>query len=319
MSEPPLGTPLPPDSSEPGDALLPPTSPSRRSLAMVAGAIVVVMLVAASVFALTRSGDESEVASTPTTSVPTTTVGTTPTSPDPGTAPAPPPTDPAEVAIEEATPNTHVLPPSPFEVATAKQRGNLAIFDAPGAVPATRSLPNPVLVNNDPNAAVPLVLLVRQRAQQPGWLEVFLPVRPNGTTGFVLESDVTTSKHDFRIEVALSAYRLKVFQGDQVILDAPIAAASSNTPTPGGLYFTNMLIQPPDPNGPYGTYAYGLSGYSDTLQTFNGGPGQLGIHGTNDPSRMGQNVSSGCIRLRNEDIEKLAPILPLGVPVQILA
>ena len=93
----------------------------------------------------------------------------------------------------------------------------------------------------------------------------------------------------------------------------------ANTPTPGGLYFTNMLLQPPDPNGPYGTYAYGLSGYSDTLQTFNNGPGQLGIHGTNEPGKMGQNVSNGCIRLRNQDIEKLAGILPLGVPVQIFA
>jgi lipoprotein-anchoring transpeptidase ErfK/SrfK len=176
-----------------------------------------------------------------------------------------------------------------------------------------------VLVNNDPNAAVPLVMLVRDKAPEAGWVEVFLPVRPNGSTGFVLASDVTLSTHDYHIEVQLSAYRLKAYDGDQVILDAPIAAASSNTPTPGGLYYTNMLLQPPDPNGPYGTYAYGLSGFSDTLQTFDGGPGQLGIHGTNDPSKMGQNVSHGCIRLRNQDIEKLAPILPLGVPVQIFA
>jgi hypothetical protein len=274
----------------------------------------VVLLIVAAVFAVTRSGDETVASSPPSTARVT---GTATVDADPGTIP--PPTDPAQVPVEEVTPNTHPLPPAPFQVATAKNRGNLAIFDAPNAIPATRSLPNPVLVNNDPNAAVPLVLLVRQKAAEPGWLEVFLPVRPNGTTGFVLESDVTLSSHDYHIEVTLSTYRLKAFKGDQVILDAPIAAASANTPTPGGLYFTNMLIQPPDPNGPYGTYAYGLSGYSDTLQTFNGGPGQLGIHGTNDPGKMGQNVSSGCIRLRNEDIDKLAPVLPLGVPVQILA
>lgn len=302
-----------PPNLPPADAPSPdtPASGSRRPLIIVAGAVVVVLLVVA-VFALTRPKDET-VASAPTTTLATNagTVG------DPGTLP--PPTDPAQVPVSEVTPNTHPLPPAPFQVATAKNRGNLAIFDAPNAIPATRSLPNPVLVNNDPNAAVPLVLLVRQKAAEPGWIEVFLPVRPNGTTGFVLESDVTLSSHDYHIEVTLSSYRLKAFKGDQVILDAPIAAASANTPTPGGLYFTNMLIQPPDPNGPYGTYAYGLSGYSDTLQTFNGGPGQLGIHGTNDPGKMGQNVSNGCIRMRNEDIDKLAPVLPLGVPVQIFA
>lgn len=277
----------------------------------MAGAVVLVLVIIA-VFTLTRSGDD-----TTATTAPETTPTTAGTTIDVGTVP--PPTDPAAVPISEVPPNTHPLPPQPFLVATAKNRGNLAVFDAPNAIPATRSLPNPVLVNNDPNAAVPLVLLVRQKAAEPGWIEVFLPVRPNGSTGFVLESDVTLAPHDYHIEVTLSTFRLKAFKGEEVILDAPIAAASANTPTPGGLYFTNMLLQPPDPNGPYGTYAYGLSGYSDTLQTFNGGPGQLGIHGTNDPGKMGQQVSSGCIRLRNEDIEKLAPILPLGVPVQIFA
>ena len=289
-------------------------SGSRRSLVIVAGAVVAV-LIAVAVFAVTRSSDDTVAQTASPTS--TARAGTAGTATEIGTVP--PPTDPAEVPVEEVTPNTHPLPPAPFQVATAKNRGNLAIFDAPGAIPATRSLPNPVLVNGDPNAAVPLVLLVRGKAAEAGWVEVFLPVRPNGTTGFVLESDVTLSSHDYHIEVTLSTYRIKAFKGDQVILDAPIAAASANTPTPGGLYFTNMLIQPPDPNGPYGTYAYGLSGYSDTLQTFNGGPGQLGIHGTNDPGKMGQNVSNGCIRLRNEDINKLAPVLPLGVPVQIFA
>ncbi len=273
-----------------------------------------IVLVLVAVFALTRSSDDDKVAGGVAAETVITTAGTA----DPGTAPAP--TDPASVPVaDDVTVNTHPLPPAPFQVATAKNRGNLAIFDAPNAAPASRSLPNPVLVNNDPNAAVPLVLLVRQMAPEPGWVEVFLPVRPNGSTGFVQASDVTLTPHDYHIEVTLSTHRLKAFNGDQVILDAPIAAASANTPTPGGLYFTNMLLQPPDPSGPYGTYAYGLSGYSDTLQSFNGGPGQLGIHGTNDPGKIGQNVSSGCIRLKNEDIEKLVTVLPLGVPVQVFA
>ena len=71
------------------------------------------------------------------------------------------------------------------------------------------------------------------------------------------------------------------------------------------------------PSGPYGRYAIGLSGRSEVLTEFAGGDGQIGIHGTNDPSSIGKRVSSGCIRLRNEDIEKLAALLPLGVPVII--
>ena len=150
-----------------------------------------------------------------------------------------------------------------------------------------------------------------------GWLRVQLPVRPNGSVGWVRTSDVTLSRHNFHIEVELAAFRLRAYRGTEVILDVPVGVAKENTPTPGGRYYTTELLKPPDPNTVYGTYAYGLSGFSEVLQSFNGGPGQLGIHGTNDPSSIGKRVSSGCIRLRNEDIEKLAGTLPLGVPVII--
>ncbi len=48
------------------------------------------------------------------------------------------------------------------------------------------------------------------------------------------------------------------------------------------------------------------------------GGGVLGIHGTNDPAHsIGERVSHGCIRMRNEDIDYLAGLLPLGTPVEI--
>ena len=78
------------------------------------------------------------------------------------------------------------------------------------------------------------------------------------------------------------------------------------------------LLRPPDPDGPYGAYAYGLSGFSNVLSRFNGGDGVIGIHGTNDPSGLGKDVSHGCIRMSNAGITKLARILPLGVPIEIV-
>ena len=70
----------------------------------------------------------------------------------------------------------------------------------------------------------------------------------------------------------------------------------------------------------YGAYAYGLSGYSETFTTFAGGDGQLGIHGTNDPDSLGTNVSSGCVRLHNDDVTYLVETvgLPIGVPVDVI-
>src|SRR5947209_2244999 len=79
------------------------------------------------------------------------------------------------------------------------------------------------------------------------------------------------------------------------------------------------VLLPIRPNGPYGPYAYARSGYSDVLTDFAGGDGVIGIHGTNDPSAIGHDVSHGCIRMSNAGITKLAQTLPLGVPVAIQA
>jgi lipoprotein-anchoring transpeptidase ErfK/SrfK len=41
------------------------------------------------------------------------------------------------------------------------------------------------------------------------------------------------------------------------------------------------------------------------------------IHGTNQPKSVGRAVSHGCVRLRNEDIDKLYAMVPVGTPVYI--
>jgi lipoprotein-anchoring transpeptidase ErfK/SrfK len=205
--------------------------------------------------------------------------------------------------------------------ATAVNQGDLAIYDNPDPASASsRTMPNPRLINGDPNAAVPLLFLVKDTPDTNcAYIEVYLPVRPNGTTGWVKRADVTLAVNPYRIEVRLGEFNLKVFKDDTPIMDTTIAEASDNTPTPGGLYYTTELVKTPNPNGVYGPYAYGLSGFSEVLQTFNGGPGQLGLHGTNEPQKLGSKVSHGCIRMSNDDITTLAGILPLGVPVQIIA
>jgi lipoprotein-anchoring transpeptidase ErfK/SrfK len=78
-----------------------------------------------------------------------------------------------------------------------------------------------------------------------------------------------------------------------------------------------VLIKAPNPNTVYGPYAYGLSSHSDTLTSFNGGDGEIGIHGNNDASVLGHNITHGCIRIDNAEITRLAGKLPLGTPVDI--
>jgi len=194
----------------------------------------------------------------------------------------------------------------------------VAVYDIAGQGDPAHTLDNPA-----PPYGTPLVFLVRD--QQPDWLQVLLPVRPNGSTGWIRRTDVELASHDFRMLVDLGAHRLMVYQGDSIFATEPIAVGTQDTPTPGGLYYTKELLQPSDdsgrliPDGPYGPYAYGLSGYSDVLYNFAGGDGVIGIHGTNEPASLGHDVSHGCIRLSNEAITKLATTLPIGVPVEITA
>jgi lipoprotein-anchoring transpeptidase ErfK/SrfK len=43
----------------------------------------------------------------------------------------------------------------------------------------------------------------------------------------------------------------------------------------------------------------------------------LGFHGTNDPSSIGKDLSQGCIRMRNQDVEELFDILPTGAEITV--
>lgn len=53
------------------------------------------------------------------------------------------------------------------------------------------------------------------------------------------------------------------------------------------------------------------------LDSFDGGPPQLAIHGTPNPEQMGQDISNGCIRLPDEVVLAVAEHVELGTPVHI--
>jgi lipoprotein-anchoring transpeptidase ErfK/SrfK len=194
----------------------------------------------------------------------------------------------------------------------------LEVFDSPAEslLPA-QQLPNPWFVNDDPDLPVDQVLLVTDQAE--GWYQVLLPIRPNGSTGWVRAADVRIIQNRYRIHVELGAHRITVYDGDTVLLQETVAVGKPSTPTPPGRYYLRVLLQAPDPNTVYGPYAYPLSGHSEVLTSFNGGDGELGIHGNNDTSALGQSVTAGCIRMSNDGITRLAKILPLGTPVDIVA
>jgi lipoprotein-anchoring transpeptidase ErfK/SrfK len=148
------------------------------------------------------------------------------------------------------------------------------------------------------------------------WYRALLPVRPNGTTGFVPASALSVSFTTYRLEVDRHAFRLTLLDGCRTLATFPVGIGTGDTPTPNGRFYLASLMQPPTPDSVYGAYAYGLSAFSNVLLDWEAG-GIIGLHGTNDPASIGHQASHGCIRMRNRDITRLVKILPLGTPIAI--
>jgi lipoprotein-anchoring transpeptidase ErfK/SrfK len=214
-------------------------------------------------------------------------------------------------------PTTTTLPPNGSYLAQVKVP-SLSVFDQPGAPAASRTFPNPWYVNDDQRYPVPQVFLA-ESVRPDGWVQILLPIRPNGSTGWVRATDVDLAVNTYRVVVSVSAHQITVYHGASVLYQGPVATGAPSTPTPTGNYFIRVLQQAPDPNTVYGPFAYGLSSHSDVLTDFNGGDGEIGIHGNNDASALGHSVSHGCIRMDNAAITSLTKVLPLGTPVDIEA
>jgi lipoprotein-anchoring transpeptidase ErfK/SrfK len=199
---------------------------------------------------------------------------------------------------------------APEHAIVGEARGpSVAVFASPRARKPFMTLRNPNTHGSR------LVFLVK--ARRPGWELVYLPKRPNGSTGWVSDAQLELARDPYRVTVALRAHRLTVTKAGRRLLSAPVGVGKAATRTPTGTYFVADLLQQANPSGAYGPFAFGLSAYSNVLFSFGGGPGQIGLHGTNEPGALGTDVSHGCIRVANAVIERLAKLLPLGTPVVI--
>jgi lipoprotein-anchoring transpeptidase ErfK/SrfK len=166
---------------------------------------------------------------------------------------------------------------------------------------------------------MPTTFLVTSEAKDitgATWYQVMVPARPNGTLGWLVAADVTTHEITHSVNIYLAEHRLDLLDRGELVRSYPIGVGTVDTPTPLGDYYVTTKMRPPSPNGIYGVLAIGISAFSDKLTNWPK-QGQVGIHGTNEPDKVGTDVSHGCIRLRNEDILQLTTDVPLGTPVSV--
>jgi len=154
------------------------------------------------------------------------------------------------------------------------------------------------------------------RSCRATWYRVQLPVRPNGASGYVRARDLWVTRVGTRIEVDVSARRLRFYRRGRLVLRARIAVGSPATPTPYGRFYVNQRLIPTNPRGPFGPGAIGISAFSNVLTGWTQG-GPVAIHGTNEPWSIGHAVSNGCIRLPNPLLRRLFRATLAGTPVVV--
>lgn len=321
-------------------------SPRRRAvLAVSAAAVLVVALVAT--WALARGGSDAPVAAAESAPAPssTTTASTTTTTTivverfvlDPGvTEVATVRTGRSQVQVRDTPPSgwdstlTPVVVPDPAQPVPPRSAADVERVPLPSAdVPiAGRTVVDGGWVFDAPGRyRPPQPLVFGVVARQGEWVQVQLPVRPNGTTGWVSTAQVEVSSTDRRVEVSIGDRSLRVVDGaDSVVFEAPVSVGRPSTPTPTGRFHVTDLVPSLDPAGPYGPLALALDGYSEVMDRFGsasaaGSPDDvapvLALHGTNQPSSIGRAASNGCPRLYDQDVLTLASLVPAGTPVDI--
>jgi len=202
-----------------------------------------------------------------------------------------------------------------------------ASYPAAGELVATR-----VAVRTGPDRSAKVIRLLQQfrtdyrlqivlavgQANGPdgtAWFKLNLPMRPNGTVGWIPAASATLRPTQSRIVVHRGLRRIELFRGGKRLLYAKVAVGAPGRETPLGEFYVTARFVPDDPF--LGAFALETSAYS-RLTEWPGG-GKVGIHGTSEPWLLGQAVSHGCVRVSNRTALALEHLAPVGTPISIVA
>jgi lipoprotein-anchoring transpeptidase ErfK/SrfK len=187
----------------------------------------------------------------------------------------------------------------------------------------------PVRVNPDPSAHVikvmhqfrsdyrPQVMFaVRKTTGSDGqpWYRISIPMRPNGTYGWIPAKTVSLKPTHSQIVINLNSRTIDLYRFGKHKWHGKVAIGAPGRETPVGHYFVASRFVPYHDTF-LGVFAEETSAYSK-LTEWPGG-GVVGIHGTSLPQLLGKAVSHGCVRVSNTTARHLKSLAPLGTPIWI--
>ncbi len=164
-----------------------------------------------------------------------------------------------------------------------------------------------------------LMVLSSRRADGEMWLKVRLPIRPNGSSGWMPRDRVRLVLSRRFMSIDLSRRLLRLYKRGRVLKRYRVVIGAPATPTPRGLFAIYDRVKQGDPDGFVGPWVLPITAHSPKIREFDGGPGVVGLHGRGPASLgdpLGSARSHGCIRMNNSRIRYLVRLMK-GTAVRI--
>jgi lipoprotein-anchoring transpeptidase ErfK/SrfK len=218
------------------------------------------------------------------------------------------PQDPAKLALSTTYTSIEGAPldPDPLSVAdgaVVHPRSEVFVYAAPGGTAIARLGSHQL-----GDTWLPVI------AHQPGWVQVLLPSKPNGSTGWITDTALDRAYTPYLIRVHLRSLSMELFKGGQRLGDWTVGIGKQSAPTPSGRTF--LLGSISDTAQQYSPVILPLGAHSPTLDSFGGGPGTVAIHTWPTANVFGTRSSDGCIRVPKDALHQLVQV-PLGTLVLI--
>ncbi len=145
------------------------------------------------------------------------------------------------------------------------------------------------------------------------------PPVPSPTVAAPVTAALPAVDSDWLLIVKRSTQRLTLYRGGVQQRDYSVSTGKSDTITPLG-WWKIVEKRPVSPAGIYGTRWLGFQRWNPEngrYEWYSESP-PFGIHGTNEPEKIGSAVSLGCVRLPNRDVEEVYDLVPLGAYVLVV-
>lgn len=163
----------------------------------------------------------------------------------------------------------------------------------------------------------PLTAWIEDTTPNGRFGKVPVPFTGSPSAGWIRIAGLQLEHTPYSVRIDRSDHLLTVMKLGKPIMSFPAATGAPTSPTPVGRFFVTDRVPIPS-GGPFGTYAFGLSGLQPNLPAGWSGGDQLAIHGTDDPGSIGTSSSAGCLRVGQPALTRLEPLLIPGTPVTVV-